>query len=208
MRLRESIGRAEIAFVVGVALAWAVLLLFHPVGDTLYEAASSNTTAWLAVHVGTMLLLPALAAALFVVLRHFDGTAAVVARVALVVFALFYTAFEILVGVGVGLLVDTSAPEEVVTAYGDARLLGVFETLGSLAWLVAVTAAGVAMYRRAHTATSIAAVLLFVISAPAVAFHVPPFGQVGLFLFVVALLLALRETSPVAVREEPPLVAA
>ena len=44
MRHRGSFSRAEIAFVVGVPLAWGVLLLFHPGGDSLFEAASSNTT--------------------------------------------------------------------------------------------------------------------------------------------------------------------
>jgi hypothetical protein len=206
MRLRQSFGPAAITFVIGVPAVWAVLLLFHPVGDSLYEAASSNTTAWLVVHLGTMVLIPALAATLFVVLRGFPGTAASVANVALVVFVIFYSAFEILVGVGVGLLVDTSAPEDVVTAFGDTGVIAAFETIGSLAWLVAVAAAGVAMYRRAHTASSVAVVLLFVISAPGVVFHVPPFGQVGLALFVVAVLLALREREPA--REEEPLVAA
>jgi hypothetical protein len=39
-----------------------------------------------------------LAAALFVALRRFEGTAALVARLALAVFVVFYLAFEILVG--------------------------------------------------------------------------------------------------------------
>ena len=81
------------------------------------------------------------------------------------------------------------------------------ETVGSLAWLVAVAAAGVAMFNRAHRTTSIAVVLLFVISAPGVVIHVSPVGPIALVLFVVALLLVIRESAPVAVREEP-LVAA
>jgi hypothetical protein len=48
MRLRETFSHAEVAFIVGVPLACGVLLLFHPTsGDTLYELASSDTTAWL-----------------------------------------------------------------------------------------------------------------------------------------------------------------
>ena len=157
MRERESFSRAEVAFVVGVPLAWGVLLLFHPGGDSLYEAASSNTDAWLGVHLGTMIFIPLLAAALFVVLRRFDGKAALVSRIALAVFA-------------------------VVTAFGDSSVLAVIETVGSVAWLVAVVAAGIAMFNRAHRTSSILVVMLFVISAPGIVFHVNPVGPIGLVL--------------------------
>jgi hypothetical protein len=50
-------------------------------------------------------------------------------------------------------------------------------------------------YRRANTATSVAVVLLFVISAPGIAIHVTPFGPVGLALFIVALVLVMRTTA-------------
>ena len=202
----RSFSRAETAFVIGVPLAWGVLLLFHPTGDSLFEAASSNTTAWLTVHLGTMVFIPLLATVLFVVLRRFDGTAALVSRIALAVFAVVYLAFEMLVGIGVGLLVDTSAPEAVVDAYGDSGILAIIETVGSLAWLVAVIAAGIAMFNRAHTRTSIAVVLLFVISAPGVIIHVNPVGPIGLVLLVIALWLVIRDPAPVAAEE--PLVAA
>ena len=136
MRHRGSFSRAEIAFVVGVPLAWGVLLLFHPAGDSLFEAASSNTTAWLTVHLGTMIFIPLLATVLFVVLRRFDGTAALVSRIALAVFAIVYLAFEMLGGIGVGLLVDTSAPDVASsTPTSDSGILAVIETVGSLAWL-------------------------------------------------------------------------
>jgi hypothetical protein len=208
MRLRESFSRGEIAFIVGVPLAWGVLLLFHPnTGDSLYELASSDTTAWLVVHLGTLVFIPLLAAVLFLVLTRFEGTAALISRIALAFFVVFYGAFEILVGIGTGLLVDTGAPEDVVTAYAAASALDVIETVGSLAWLVAVAAAGVAMYNRAHRATSIAVVVLFVISAPGIVIHVTPVGPAGLVLFVLALWLLSRETVPAPVAKEP-LVAA
>jgi hypothetical protein len=206
MRHSGSFSRAETAFVVGVPLAWGVLLLFHPGGDTLYDAAASNTDAWLTVHLGTMFFIPLLATVLFVVLRRFSGTAALVSRIALAVFAVVYLAFEILVGIGVGLLVDTGAPEAVVDAYGDSSILAVIETVGSLAWLVAAIAAGIAMFNRAHTRISIAVILLFAISAPGVFLHVSPVGPVALVLVAIALWLVIREPAPVA--KEQPLVTA
>lgn len=111
-----------------------MLLLFHPSsGDSLFELASSNTNAWLVVHLGTMFFIPLLAAALYVVLSHFEGAAALIGRIALAVIAIVYLAFEMLVGIGVGLLVDTGAPEAVVDEYGDAGILAVIETVGSVA---------------------------------------------------------------------------
>jgi hypothetical protein len=87
-----SYSRAEAAFLVGVPLAWALLLLFHPTGDgdEYYPIISDSVTPWLVVHLGTMLFIPLLAAAMFVLLRGIKGTAATVSRVALVVFAIVY----------------------------------------------------------------------------------------------------------------------
>ena len=207
----KSFSHAEAAFLVGVPLAWAVLLLFHPTGDDYYPAISDSVTRWLVVHLGTMLFIPLLAVAMFVLLRGINGTAARVSRVALVVFAIVYAAFEVTVGVGSGIIAaavnDLPAGErasgaDILTSYNESRVITVLSTTGSIAWLVAVTAAGVALYRRANTASSVAVVLLFVISAPGIAIHVTPFGPVGLALFIVALLLVMRtaavQAAPVA----------
>ena len=194
-------SHAEAAFLVGIPLAWAVLLLFHPTGDEYYPAISDSVTRWLVVHLGTMLFIPLLAAAMFVLLRGIDGTAARVSRVALVVFAIVYAAFEVTVGVGSGIIAsavnDLPAGErapgaELLTSYNESGVITVLSTIGSIAWLVAVAAAGVALYRRANTARSVAVVILFVISAPGIAIHVTPFGPVGLVLFIVALILVMR----------------
>jgi hypothetical protein len=83
-----------------------------------------------------------------------------------------------------------------LTSYNESAVITVLSTIGSVAWLVAVTAAGVALYRRANTASSVAVVILFLIAAPGIVIHVTPFGPVGLALFVLALLLVIR--APVA----------
>jgi hypothetical protein len=204
----KSFSHAEAAFLLGVPLAWAVLLLFHPTGDEYYPAISDSVTRWLVVHLGTMLFIPLLAAAMFVMLRGIEGTAARVSRVALVVFAIVYAAFEVTVGIGSGIIalaVNDLPPGErapgadLLTSYNESGVITVLSTAGSVAWLVAVAAAGVALYRRASTASSIAVVVLFVISAPGIAIHVTPFGPVGLALFIVALLLVMRTSAaPVA----------
>ena len=198
--------RAEAAFLVGVPLAWAVLLLFHPTGDgdEYYPIISGSVTPWLVVHLGTMLFIPLLAAAMFVLLRGIDGTAATVSRVALVVFAVVYAAYEVTVGIGSGIIAhavnelpagERAPGADLLTAYNESSVITVLSTVGSAAWLVAVAAAGLALYRRANTASSIAVVVLFVISAPGIAIHVTPFGPVGLALFIVAMILVIATTN-------------
>ena len=214
---RQSFSRTEVAFLVGVPLAWAVLLLFHPTGDgdRYYPIISDSVTAWLIVHLGTMLFIPLLAGAMLVLLRGVDGTAAMVSRVALVVFAVIYTAYEVTVGIGSGILataIDDLPPAQQATgadllqSYNESDVITVLTTVGSIAWLVAVAAAGVALYRRAQTATSVAVVALFLISAPGIVIHVTPFGPVGLALFIIALLLLMRTmTAPTAPVAPPPM---
>ena len=201
--------RAEAAFVVGVPLAWGVLLLFHPTGDEYYAVISDSVTPWLVVHLGTMLFIPLLAAAMFVLLRGIEGTAATVSRVALVVFAVVYAAFEVTVGIGSGILGDAinalpagerAAGAELLASYNESGVITVLSTIGGLAWLVAVAAAGLALFRRARTASSIAVVALFLVSAPGIVIHVTPFGPAGLALFIVALLLVMRVTAIPLVR--------
>jgi hypothetical protein len=201
--------RAEAAFVVGVPLAWGVLLLFHPTGDEYYAVISDSVTPWLVVHLGTMLFIPLLAAAMFVLLRGIEGTAATVSRVALVVFAVVYAAFEVTVGIGSGILGDAinalpagerAAGAELLASYNESGVITVLSTIGGIAWLVAVAAAGLALFRRARTASSIAVVALFLVSAPGIVIHVTPFGPAGLALFIVALLLVMRVTAIPLVR--------
>jgi hypothetical protein len=57
---RRAFSRREIMFLVGVPLAWAVLLLFHPggEGDQIYQDLHDKVTRWMVVHVGMMLFIP------------------------------------------------------------------------------------------------------------------------------------------------------
>jgi hypothetical protein len=53
---------------------------------------------WIGVHVAQLVLIP------FTLLAGFDGRPSKVARAALVVFVAFYSAFDAVVGLGIGLL--------------------------------------------------------------------------------------------------------
>ena len=95
-------------FLVGVPLAWAVLLLFHPGGDadTIYLSIQDEVTRWLVVHIGMMLFIPLMAVVVYLLLRGVEGTAARVSRIALVPYVIFYSAWETLQGTANGILAD------------------------------------------------------------------------------------------------------
>jgi hypothetical protein len=190
-----------------VPVAWAILLLFHPGGEgtEIYQDLHDKVTVFMVVHLGMLVFIPLFAIAVFVLLRGVDGTAALVSRVALVFFVIFYGAFEILQGIGVGALVDElnglpeideATREELVQDFAENvffRNLGVFGSIGGLALLIAMIAAGVALRGRAGAPLSVA--VLLGLSGILIGAHPPPYGPSGLALFVIALLVFLRSQS-------------
>jgi hypothetical protein len=201
---------AEIAFLIGVPLAWAVLLLFHPTGEDFYPTVSDEVTAWVTVHIGTLVFVPLMAAVVYVLLRGVEGIAAQVSRIALVSFVLFYVTFEVLIGIGVGLFADEvkalpaadeQAGARAIEEFADNGVIAVFELIGSVSLVVVLVAAGIALWRRAGA--PLAVPVLLALAAVPMAFHVPPFGQVGLALFVVAVLFMVRQQASVPGRSAP-----
>jgi hypothetical protein len=204
---RRAFSREELIFLVGVPLAWAVLLLFHPGGDpdTIYLDLQDKVTRALVVHIGMMLFIPLFAVAVYLLLRGVDGTAARVSRVALVPFVVFYSAWETLQGTANGILVDqvNGLPEterttgaDLVQDFAESPLvvdLGVLATIGSLGLITAAIAAGVALRRNAGAPLSVAVLLGF--SGFLIAAHPPPYGPIGLVLFIAAVLLFVRTQS-------------
>jgi hypothetical protein len=203
------LSRPTLIFLIGVPLAWAILLLFHPKGepDTIYQNLQDEVTRMLVVHIGMLLFIPLMAVVVYLLLRGLEGTAARVGRIALVPFVVFYSAWEALQGIGNGVLVnevngfpelDRGTREELVQGFAEHPLvsdLGVFAILGGLGLIVALIAAGVALHRHAGAPLSVAVLLGlsgFLISA-----HPPPFGPVGLGLFIAAVLLFVRSQSEV-----------
>jgi hypothetical protein len=207
-------SRGEFAFLIGVPLAWAVLLLFPPTGEgDIYPAVRDEVTPWLVVHVGTMLFIPLLAVAIYLLVRGIENTAVRVCRIALATFALFYTAWEVLMGIGTGVLVqdvnglpaaERATGSNLVNEFTDnifVRDFGVFNVIGSLSLITATIAAGIALRGQAGVPVSVPILLGlcgFMISA-----HPPPFGPIGLVLFVAAVLVYAR--SQAAARTGAPL---
>ena len=197
----------ELAFLIGVPLLWAVLLLFHPGGEgtEIYLDAQDKVTPFLVVHIGMMIFIPLMAVAVLLLLRGVEGTAARVSRIALVPFVVFYSAWEVLQGIGVGILVnelkglpqaDQALREDLVQDFAEHVLIGpfgVFVSIGSIGLIVAAIAAGVALYR--HAGAPVSVPVLLGISGMLITVHPPPYGPTGLGLFIVAVVLFTRSRS-------------
>jgi hypothetical protein len=189
-------------FVVATPLALAIVLWFHPPGgDNIYEGLRKNVDAWLLVHTLFLLFTPLLAIATYLLLNGLKSRAATASRVALVFFLVFYTAYEVTVGVGTAILVDYAnglpAAEQAAVAdaiqhyngsaiLGDPMSLSLF--LGLIGWMAAMIAAAVA-FRRAGAGWP---VTVLVGIAALFAVHPPPVGPVALGCFAAAAALIER----------------
>ena len=203
----------ELAFMVGVPAAWGTLLLFHPLGDGRFsEIIDGNVTAWITVHLGMGIFVPLFAGVVYLLLRGVNGTAATVSRIGLAVFAVLYAAWELVLGVGTGILAnETKAlPEaqqavgaDLIDSYGENGVIAVLSVLGSLGLAVAIIGAAVALRRTYRVGW--APLVLMLLSMPLIAVHEPPFGPVGLTIFIAAVVLLVRQQAAVPERSAPPL---
>jgi hypothetical protein len=199
----RPLTRNEAAFVIGVPIAWAILLLFHPggEGDAIYAEIQDETTEMLVVHIGMLIFLPLFAIVIYLLLRGIETTAAIVARWALIPFVVFYAALESLQGIANGILVDQAngLPEadrgvaaQLIQDFAEsplARDFGVFAIIGSVALLTATIATGLALRDAGAPAWAPA---VFGIAGLLISGHPPPFGPIGLLLFVAGVIGLMR----------------
>jgi hypothetical protein len=195
-------SRVLSALLIAPLLVLAVVLWWHPPGgEDVFEGVSPDAGAWLTVHTATLLAFPFLGLAAFWLLRGVESVAATVSRVAVVLFLVFYTAYEVTVGVGTGLLVDYAndlpAGEQAVVAdaiqdynrnWIVAEPSSIALIVGFLGWVVAMFAAAFALRRAGATwPLTIAAG-----GAALFAVHPPPVGPVGIAFLVAAIVLVER----------------
>lgn len=192
-------------FLVGVPLAFAALLMFHPIGaGDFYGAVAADSTRWLAVHIGSALLFPLMAAAVWLQIRDASGRAAAVSRISLLVFAVFYGVWEALMGIASGIVAHEGAAMSAGAREGIAGAvnaisthpivgeLGVFNSIGSLGWVVAIATAVVALHGVGVRQPTL---ILLGVGAMLV-MHVPPFGPFALVCLSAAGLRIERERRP------------
>ena len=208
---RRTFTPAWTAFLIVVPLAWAVVLLFHGNAprDDVYSGLRDEVARWQVVHVFTLVFIGLMAAAVYVLVRDLRGTAARVSRLALLPFVLFYAAWEVVIGLATGVLVQhaNDSPADERPAVSDA--------IQSLQDNVIVGDPGIVLgHRRAELvdggdrrrrclsacrrpAPSLA--VLLGLSLIIVA-HPPPSGPVGLVFFAVAVTLLARWERALTVR--------
>ncbi len=194
--------RPLLALMIGVTLAWAVLLWFHPDVDPnhVYADLRDNVVAYQIVHAGTLVFIGLIGLALYLLVRDLPGTAAKISRLAIGPFVLFYAAYESVIGLAIGALVQhgNDAPVRQRPAVSDAIQSlagnvivgdpGIVSMVGSLAWIVAVIAAAIA-YRQ--IGAPLLATILLALSFMVVS-HPPPIGPIGLLCFASAVALLAR----------------
>ena len=194
--------RPLLALTIGVPLAWAVLLWFHPDVDPnhVYADLREDVVAYQIVHAGTLVFIGLIGLALYLLVRDMPGSAARISRLAIGPFVLFYAAWESVIGLAVGALVQHAndapvrqrpAVADAIQSLGDNVIVGdtgIVASVGSLAWIVAVLAAAIA-YRQ--IGAPILATILLGLSFMVVS-HPPPIGPIGLLCFASAVALLAR----------------
>ena len=186
-------------------LLWLLLALLHPMGEP-YEGIADEADRWIFVHIAQLVLTPLLAAGVWLLLGGIRSVAALVARAALVLWMVFFSAFDAVAGIATGVLTrhaNSLAGEEregVVAAieflWDDSQLAGggfsVLGNLGHISWVVVAIAATVALYRAGVSRVVVAATFLSVLFAS----HSGLGAAVGLVALFVAELLTFGRQSP------------
>lgn len=115
-------------------------------------------------------------------------------------FAIFYAAFEITLGIGTGILTNevVALPEgeraigaELVESYSESSIIIAFTVLGSTGLAVALVSAALALRHAYNLGWTIPALLM--LSVPGIAIQEPPAGPIGLAMFIGAVLLLVRQ---------------
>jgi hypothetical protein len=181
-------------------LLWLVVAILHPGGvgnePAPYEGIADKANRWIFVHFSQLVLTPFIAWGVWMLLDGIQSVAATVARAFVVVWMVFFSAFDAIAGIAVGVLTRHAnglAGEErdaVVGAidflFQESRLAGgdnysVLGILGQFSWVVLVIAATVALWR-AGVSRLIAGATLLSVAFAAHAGYPAAVGLVALFI--------------------------
>jgi hypothetical protein len=185
-------------------LLWIVPALLHPTGNP-YAGIADEADRWLFVHIAQLLLLPFVGALVWVLLTGLESVAARVARAAVVMWLVFFSAFDAIAGIATGVLsrhANTLAGEEregfaaaIDFLFNDSLLIGggfsVLASVGHSAWIVVAIAAAVALHKAGARRAIVVAMLLSVLLAS----HSGIGATIGLIGLFVAGRLVLAERS-------------
>lgn len=160
-----------------------ILNLTHPlIRPPIYRAVIHHLPWWTTLHVVNLFLFPILGSAVYFLVKDVRNFAALISRIAIILFIPIYAAFDALAGVGTGILVQqgsslpagTSGIEPLIDAYWTSSIIATIAAIGSIAWVIAILAATVAFSD--PNRRRIAAIVVLII------FFLGGWAQVQLFL--------------------------
>jgi hypothetical protein len=188
-------------------LLWVGLAFIHPGGTgnepAPYEGIADDANKWILVHFSQLVLTPLVAVGVWMLLDGIRSIAATVARASLVVWMVFFSAFDAIAGIAVGVLTryaNSLAGEQREAVIGaidflfqDSKFAGgnnfsLLGALGQFSWVVLVLAAAVALWRAGASRLIVLATLLSFLFAT----HAGYMAAVGLIALLVAELLTFR----------------
>ena len=120
---------------------------------TRYRVLAPVIDQWLIIHIVQVPLLALVGLGVYLVVRELNGIAAIIARVSMVVFVVFYTVLDAVAGIAIGVLVrDTkelpvsqqNAIEGAIESLWNNPIVGnvsLFSWTGALAWMIGVISA-------------------------------------------------------------------
>lgn len=205
--------------VLAAPLLWVVIAILHPGGisdePAPYAGIADDANKWIFVHFSQLVLTPLLGLGVWMLLDGTQSVAATLARAFLVVWMVFFSAFDAIAGIAVGVLTrhaNNLAGEERQAVVGaidflfqESRLAGgdnysVLGILGQFSWVALVLAAIVALRRAGVSRLIVGATLLSVLFAS----HAGYPAAVGLIaLFVAELLRFLTQRGATAPSQAP-----
>jgi len=189
-------------FVLAAPLLWAILVVLHPNEEGgLYEGIADQANKWIFVHFGQLVLTPLIAAGVWMLLGGIQSIAALIARAALVLWMVFFSAFDAIAGIATGVLTrhaNSLPPGEereglvrgINFLFDDSQLVGgsnfsILANLGQDSWIVLALAGAVALWRAGVARLVVGATILSVLFAT----HAGYAAAVGLVALFVAELL-------------------
>ena len=163
---------------------------------TRYRVLAPVIDQWLIIHLVQVPLLALVGLGVYLIVRELNSIAAIVARVSMVVFVVFYTVLDAVAGIAIGVLVrDTkelsvsqqNAIEGAIESLWNNPIVGnvsLFSWTGALAWMIGVISAAIGLRLagapRGPVALMILAALIFGMS------HASPNGPIGMSCLVAA----------------------
>jgi hypothetical protein len=187
---------------IGVPLVWVVVALLHPMGSgDVYDDLEDKVGLWLGVHFAQLILSLGLAIVVWVLLAGRTGTAAHVARMALPVWLVAFSAYDSVTGIASGLAVrhanGLEGPEQAGAASTAEYLVNnrIAADLSPVwvvqaAALLTVVIATALVLRSAGASTGLFVAMLV---GGLLVFHAGPIAAIGLLAIAAAVFLAYRE---------------